>query len=263
MQETGNKNISKIDFISSSFSPECSMSYNISIRELPNGFCLCVYDYCKNECVAIKTIDTWDEDEILTSLKYNKVISIKQSIFTLIPKTLADEDNINTLFIAEKHQKHRFKTNTNIIDNNTLIAFDTKKFIKISNNDIYIHPITALAYTADNINLSNITIAEQDGENINIIVKINNKIILANSFAYTCTEDAAYYILATYQQLNLDVMLHKTYLCGNINHIKNTKTFISEYINEVKITSQNTNIHWDNNFPKELYPIFAIQLQNK
>lgn len=261
MQETGNnqssqKELQDIDLISSSFSIDCSLSYNISIRACSNGYYLCAYNPNTEECVAIKTTKSLDSEALLT-LNYNKVYVSKQSTFSLIPNALCDENLLSSFLLTEKH---RIRINTNDCGNNTTLIFDTKRFPSISQAYDCVHPLTNVIHLANSINSQNICMVEQDGENINIIIKQNNKLILANSFSYHCTEDAAYYILAIYQQLNLDIYSHQTYLSGKSQDISNTKAFISEYINLVNIIATPKNNIWCNNFPTELYPMFASQL---
>ncbi len=264
MQETGNNTqqtqLYSLDLIAQSFNPENSMSYNISIRELSDGFCLCVYSTDTKQCVAIKTIQTNEiKTEPLLSLHFNHTYILHQSIFAVVPNSLsADKESLRNFLIADNAIKNKASIDTNSIDNKTTLCFDNRHFPSISPSQINYHPISTLIIKALNSTHPNTYIAEQDGTNLNIAVIKNKKLQLANTFNYSSTEDAAYYILAVYQQLNLDVCDHTLTLYGNHTHITNTKQFLHDYINTVTIISDQQNT-WDA-FTPELFPQFALQI---
>ena len=96
------------DFITSSFAANLSDTYNISIRQLPDGY----YFYVTNpekKCVAIKHIvanhitPALLANEPLLQLNYRSVSYIGYGAFSIVPKALIINDNFNAFLPIESN----------------------------------------------------------------------------------------------------------------------------------------------------------------
>ncbi len=264
MQVTGN-NISStniqlqlIDFITPTFSPDCSLRYNISIREFPNGYYLYVWDTSCGKCVAIQTVHELSPLSDILQLKYNKIYYTKHTVYATVPNVLIDDTKDCNIFLPlDKNKRKRTTAAINNLNDDISLIFDAKNYHKLPLNVEMLHPMSCLITRASHHTNNNICIAEHDGHYLNIVVKLNNKLQLANSFEYLTWEDAVYFILATYQQLSLDVNTHPLLLCGKPDDINKTNTFICDYINIINIAKP-SNL-WDNTLPSDIYSVFYAQ----
>lgn len=215
--------------------------YNkLSIQISLNGLSFCIADTIVNKIILsetvtfkitatpyllLKELKTLFEKHAILKKQFSEVHVIhKNNLFSLVPKTLFDENELanylkfNTKLLA----------NDNIvydeIDNQDIICV----YVPFTNINNYIfenfgefefrHSSTALLQTLvlqkpSSKSVCYVHVAERELE---LVVLNQKKLVLHNQFQYRTKEDFLYYILFTYEQLGLDVESNKLKLFGKI-----------------------------------------------
>lgn len=258
-----NKMNKPFDFITSSFAANLSDTYSISIRQLPDGYNFYITND-KNEGVAIKHISTEHitpallTNEPLLQLNYRSATYIGHGVFSMIPQNLVINNNYTAFLPIENNLRLRAKTIANPINSDTIIACYTNQWtipnIKCNKH----HEIELLTLIALQASKSDAIWAEITTQNINIVVIKDRKLHLANSYPITCDNDATYYILACYQQLELSQEETPLNILGNIATI-NPLPFLKDYIRHIEIQKPK---NWSPEFPNEYSTLFTLQSLN-
>lgn len=250
--------IENVDFISNFFSEKnCSTQYRLSIRESSNGFSFCVTNITNGKCMAASHTSELQQNPF-SDCDFFEHIYMLDSPFALVPKTLFQSNNSALYLPLEEEQKKKAVIQINEINNQILLVFDESHFPKISIAQ-NIHPITALLKYAFELETSKKICADFETDKLHLTAVDGDDILLANTYEYESENDAAYYILAVYQELKLDVETFHLYLAGNKNNDKIPLDFLKEYIRNVNMVTP-INDCWDKHFPMEDYPAFATQI---
>lgn len=258
-----NKMNKPFDFITSSFAANLSDTYSISIRQLPDGYNFYITND-KNESVAIKHISAEHitpallTNEPLLQLNYRSATYIGHGVFSMIPQNLIIDNNYTAFLPIENNLRLRAKTIANPINSDIIIACYTNQWtipnIKCNKH----HEIELLTLIALQSSESDAMWAEITTQNINIVVIKKRKLHLANTYPITCDNDAAYYILACYQQLELSQEDTPLNILGNITTI-NPLPFLKDYIRHIEIQKPK---NWNPEFPNEYSTLFTLQSFN-
>ena len=255
-----NKMNKPFDFITSSFAANLSDTYDISIRQLPDGYHFYITDN-NGITIAIKYIATehitiqFLKDEPLLQLNYRSVTYIGYGPFAIIPKPLVIDENYTAFLPIENNLRHRAKTIVNALNDDILVASYSNQWIMPNIKCRKHHEIELLASMALNSPTQNSMWAEITSRHINIVVICNHKLYLANSYPITCDNDVTYYILACYQQLNLSQEEVELNIMGDILSI-NPTPFLTDYIRHINsLKPQN----WNADLPNQYAPLFTLQ----
>ena len=255
-----NKMNKPFDFITSSFAANLSDTYSISIRQLPDGYSFYITNN-KNESVAIKNISTEHitpvllANEPLLQLNYRTATYIGYGPFSLIPKSLISDENYATFLPIENNLRRRAKTIVNPLNDDILVASYSNQWTMPNMVCRKHHEIELLASMALNSPTPNSMWAEITSQHINIVVICNHKLHLANTYPITCDNDAAYYILACYQQLNLSQEEVELNIMGDLLTI-NPTPFLTDYIRHINsLKPQN----WNAELPNQYALLFTLQ----
>lgn len=249
-----------LDFIATNFAANLSDTYSISIRQLPGGYNFYITNN-KNEGVAIKYLPTQHAsptllaNEPLLQLKYRSASYIGHGPFALIPQNLVINNNYTIFLPIEKNLQLRTKTIINPINPDTVITCYSNQWITPQFKCSKHHEIELLAFIAQQQAETNLVSAEINNTHINIVIIKNNKIHLANSYNISCENDAAYYILACYQQLNLSQEDTKLNILGNITSL-NPIPILKDYIRQINILKPN---NWNPEFNNDYASLFTLQ----
>ena len=249
------------DFTSSSFAANLSDTYSISIRQQPDGYYFCITNP-QNECVAIKHIiadhitPALLANEPLLQLNYRSATYIGHGAFGIVPKALIINDNYTTFLPIEKNLRQRAKTIVNPINQDTLVVSYTNQWTIPNLTTIHKHhEIELLAQQAQQAPHADSIWADITHNHINIVVRKNHHLHLANTYPIACDNDAAYYILACYQQLELSQEETPLFTTGYTNHI-NPTPFLSDYIRHIDSLKPHT---WSQELPNEYTSLFTLQ----
>ncbi len=252
-----------IDFIATNFAANLSDTYSISIRQLPDGYNFYVTND-KNESVAIKHISAEHittatlTNEPLLQLRYKSATYIGHGVFSIIPQNLIIDNNYTAFLPIENNLRLRAKTIANPINSDTIIACYTNQWTTPNIKYNKHHEIELLSLIALQDSESDTMWAEITTQTINIVVIKDRKLYLANSYTITCDNDAAYYILACYQQLKLSQEKTPLNILGNILTI-NPLPFLKDYIRHIEIQKPK---NWNPEFPNEYATLFTLQSLN-
>jgi hypothetical protein len=256
-----NKINKPFDFIATSFAANLSDTYNISIRQQPDGYYFCIKN-TNNECIAIKYITSEHttpsllSNDTLLKLNYQSITYIGYGPFIIVPKSLITNNNYSTFLPIEKNLQLRAKNIVNPINEDTIIVSYTNQWT-LPNKPTIIkhHEIEVLASMALNSPKQNSIWAEITSQHINIVVIHNHKLHLANTYPITSNNDAAYYILACYQQLNLSQEETELNIMGNTLYI-NPIPFLTDYIRHINTPKP---LNWNAELPNQYTPLFSLQ----
>ena len=256
-----NKMNKPFDFITSSFAANLSDTYNISIRQLPDGY----YFYVTNpekKYVAIKHIVANHitaallANEPLLQLNYRSVSYIGYGAFSIVPKALIINDNFNAFLPIESNLRQRAKTIVNPINQDAIIVCYSNQWTIPNLTTIHKHhEIELLTQLAQQTPNADSVWADIALNHINIVVIKNNHLLLANTYPISCDNDAAYYILACYQQLNLSQENTELNIMGNLLNI-NPTPFLTDYIRHINTPKPH---NWNDELPNQYAPLFTLQ----
>ena len=255
-----NKMNKPFDFITTSFAANLSDTYSISIRQLPDGYLFYITDN-KNQSIAIKRVIADHitaqllKTEPLLQLNYHSMTYIGYGPFALIPKSLVIDENYTNFLPIENNLRKRAKTIVNPLTDDIIITAYTNQWTMPEIKCRKYHEVELLATIALNSHTSHSMWAEITSQHINIVVIKNHKLHLANSYPITCDNDAAYYILACYQQLDLSQEDTPLTIIGDLAHI-NPTPFLKDYIRHIEPLKPHT---WSSELPNEYTPLLALQ----
>ena len=255
-----NKMNKPFDFITTSFAANLSDTYSISIRQLPDGYLFYITDN-KNQSIAIKHVIADHitaqllKTEPLLQLNYHSITYIGYGPFALIPKSLVIDENYTNFLPIENNLRKRAKTILNPLTDDIIITAYTNQWTMPEIKCRKYHEVELLATIALNSHTSHSMWAEITSQHINIVVIKDHKLHLANSFPITCDNDAVYYILACYQQLDLSQEDTPLTIIGNITYI-NPTPFLKDYIRHIEPMKPHT---WSQELPNEYTSLFALQ----
>lgn len=255
-----NKMNKPFDFITTSFAANLSDTYSISIRQLPGGYSFYITNN-DGTCIAIKQIISDHitpqllKEEPLLQINYHSASYISYGPFALIPKTLVIDENYTAFLPLENNLRQRAKTIVNPLTNDILIAAYSNQWTIPNIKCRKYHEVELLASMALNSHSTNSMWAEVTTQHINIVVIHNHKLQLANTYSISNNDDAAYYILACYQQLKLSQEEVELNIIGDLLTI-NPVPFLTDYIRHIN-TPQPQN--WNAELPNQYAPLFTLQ----
>jgi hypothetical protein len=255
-----NKMNKPFDFITSSFAANLSDTYSISIRQLPDGYSFYITN-TTNQIIAIKQIiadhitSQLLKEEPLLQLNYCSVAYIGYGPFAILPKSLVIDENYTNFLPIENNLRLRAKTITNPLSDDIIITAYSNQWTIPNIKCRKHHEIELLASMALNSPTQNSMWAEITSQHINIVVIINHKLHLANTYQITSDNDAAYYILACYQQLNLSQEETELNIMGNTTCI-NPIPFLTDYIRHINTPKP---LNWNDELPNQYAPLFTLQ----
>lgn len=211
----------------------------LSIQVSLSGLSFCVFDtitnkvllhnsvgFKKNEVIDSQLWNTFVDNTIL-SKTYDEIIVLHDNnINTFVPKPLFDLDNIASYL---QYNVKVFETDFFAVDeintyeiNNIYVPFvninnflldQFETFNYKNTNSILIQKILD---KSKNIEEKQVFVHIQE-KHFEIIVVKNQELLLFNSFEYATPEDFIYYILFTFEQLQLNPELISIYLFGTIS----------------------------------------------
>ncbi|MEE9362168.1 MAG: DUF3822 family protein [Cellulophaga sp.] len=234
--------------------------HKLSIQISLNGLSFCILDTIGNKIEKADSITFTKEltpyevqkrlKEIftkhrVTNYSYSEVVVVhRNNLFTLVPKAIFDE----------KELVNYLKFNTKILAND-LISFDEIEsydivnvyvpFVNINNyiyelfgEFTYMHNgtvmIQSLLSTQSN-GKETVCYAHISGQQLDITVISEKKLLFYNSFNYNTKEDFIYYLLFTFEQLKLDSDTTKLRLFGTINENDEIYNLCYSYVNNISI----------------------------
>ena len=173
------------------------------------------------------------------------VVVHSNGLFSFVPKSLFDEKELanylklNAKILANDHIAY------DTLDNHDMINVYVP-FVNINNYIFglfgefeYKHSATvlveALLNTSGTQKKEPVCYVHVDGQQMDITVITQKKLLLHNSFTYTTKEDFMYYLLFTMEQLQLDTESTRLKLFGNIEEDDHIYKLCYNYIKDISI----------------------------
>lgn len=256
--------IGTIDYISSSFFPESSKEYRLSIREHSGGFSFCVLDLKADQVIGIKYIRGHNNvaqlsDEPFLNLDYKEVLYYSDGPFALVDGALESPELLKALLPIEPFRRHRIELKTCALTSDLNLIFDTHLFSNLVDIQQDRHPMQPLInLVLQETQLS--CLVELLDESIYVCVGSAQGLQLANVFSCATHEDTAYYLMLIYQKLGLDVTTVPLIFLGQLDAEFDPRPYLKPYIRVFKSLAMSPK--WNLEFSSDLYPLFASLLLN-
>ena len=241
-----------------------SKQYTLSIRLSTDGFSFSIYNPIHDDSLSIieKGIDpslsltanlkaVFHESDFLNH-PYKRVnIMIADKRFTIVPLELFEEEQAELLFYHNHQKRENEAVRRNILQkNNVVIVFGIDKsaytFLKEQYPEahFYSQSTPLIDYFSVKSRLGNskkmYTSIRQEGIDIYCFEK--GRLLLANSFECTQTEDRIYYLLYVWKQLEFDQKRDELHLTGTLPDKEVLMNELKKFILQVFIMNPATNI---------------------
>jgi len=257
---------------------------SLSIQINLSGLSFCVLNQSSNTIETIghnlfakpKTIEELLDavkhefnNNTLLNQNFDSVVVVHQNNWqTIVPKAVFNED----------HLTDYLKFNTKILANDFL-AYDTVDALDINvvyvpfqniNNYLidkfghftYKHSCTVLldvlSKTEKNKQEKTVYL-NIESDNFNLVVFDSGKLILNNCFEYTTSQDFIYYVLFSFEQLQLNPEQVKTFFTGKVTEQDELFKQAYTYIRHVDIFKPNYNFEFENKPLQEHYHFNLIK----
>ncbi len=231
----------------------------LSIQISLNGLSFCIVDTVVNKVVLsdtvlfkiestpyllLKELKTLFEKHNILTKKFSEVLLVhKNNLFSLVPKALFDKNEL----------ANYLKFNTKLLANDDIVYDEIENqdivsvYVPFTNINNYIfdnfgefefkHSSSALLQTLllqkpSSKSICYVYVAERELE---LVVLAQKKVLLYNQFQYRTKEDFLYYILFTFEQLQLDPKNVKLKLFGKIEEGDELFETCYTYIKKVSV----------------------------
>ncbi len=241
-----------------------SKQYTLSIRLSTDGFSFSIYNPIHDDSLSIieKEIDpslsltanlktVFHESEFLNH-PYKRVnIMIADKRFTIVPLELFEEEQAELLFYHNHQKRENEAVHHNILQkNNVVIVFGIDKsaytFLKEQYPEAHFYsqstPLIDYFSVKSRLGNSKKMYASIRREGIDIYCFEKGRLLLANSFECTQTEDRIYYLLYVWKQLEFDQKRDELHLTGALPDKEVLMNELKKFILQVFIMNPATNI---------------------
>ena len=241
-----------------------SKQYTLSIRLSTDGFSFSIYNPIHDDSLSIieKEIDpslsltanlktVFHESEFLNH-PYKRVnIMIADKRFTIVPLELFEEEQAELLFYHNHQKRENEAVHHNILQkNNVVIVFGIDKsaytFLKEQYPEAHFYsqstPLIDYFSVKSRLGNSKKMYASIRRESIDIYCFEKGRLLLANSFECTLTEDRIYYLLYVWKQLEFDQKRDELHLTGTLPDKEVLMNELKKFILQVFIMNPATNI---------------------
>ena len=243
----------------------------LSIQISLNGLSFCVVDTLDNTVIESKSVrfkialnPIQLQKELKQLLETNKIhtatfsevlVIHRNNLYCLVPKSLFKEENI----------RDYLKYNAKILTGDLIVFDEIDNFDMVNvyvplvniNNYVYElfgeftykHSATIIVPSLlNNKSKDTVCYVHTDGNQMDITLTNNKKLLLFNSFDYSSTDDFMYYLLFTLEQLELDNEIVKLRLFGEVEEESELYKECHKHIKNVSIyVPDNNNFHFTDN----------------
>ena len=269
--ETGQKTIQiKNKSLTTTYIKELSIQVNLS------GLSFCILNRTENtieyldsilfdaKYTPFKVLETLKEHLSTNTMFSDDFSSVNivhhNELSTLVPKPLFNEENsADYLKFNSKILKTDFLSHDDIIINDSVNVY--VPYVNVNNyiyetfgEFIYKHASTILIDTLlqENENSNGkIVYVNVNKNSFEIVVIENGSLLLYNNFDYGTKEDFIYFVLFTFEQLNLDPETVPLELIGNISDGDENFNILYKYVRHVSIKDSNINYQLAEGIEKE------------
>nr|WP_299339240.1 DUF3822 family protein [Allomuricauda sp.] len=232
----------------------------LSIQIGLNGLSFCALDSISNDILAYEKIrfkslstpylllkevkEALNKNNIKNTSFGEIVVIHKNPLFSLVPKTLFDENELpnylkfNTKIMANDHIVFDELKNHDII--NVYVPFTNVNnyFFDLFGEFEFKHSGTVLISTLLSQNKASsdtVCYGYVDEKEMEIVVVSEKKLLFYNYFEYSTPEDFLYYLLFVLEQLNLDTTKVQLKLFGNIEEGDSRYELAYRYVKNISV----------------------------
>lgn len=189
-----------------------------------------------------------------TKKKYNQIlINYFTPHFTLCPNSMYSQDNMRDILefnVGEIQQKIVLADDVNT-DIKLIYAIDEQ--LKSTLNQLFPshhlqHSVTGLVklmLTADDFQKEQLLISVHENY-IEVVLKKNHQLILANQYEYSTANDVLYYVLNIIEQYQLNPLTVNISLVGNMASNSDLVVLLKKYIKFIRFAIGNKKTDWSN-----------------
>ncbi|EAR01884.1 DUF3822 family protein [Maribacter sp. HTCC2170] len=232
----------------------------LSIQVSLNGLSFCVLDTIGNIILKSdrltfpknlnpfeiqKNLEQLLETHDLKSKEFSEVVIVHSNgLFSFVPKSLFDESELanylkfNTKILANDHIAYDELDNYDMVNVYVPFVNINNYIFDLFGEFEYKHNGTVLVQALLNNSGTSkepICYAHVDGQQMDITIIAQKKLLLYNSFTFTSKEDFIYYLLFTLEQLKLDTENTKLKLFGSIEEGDDVYDLCYQYVKDISI----------------------------
>jgi len=232
----------------------------LSIQVRLNGLSFCVLDTIGNSILKSdrlvfeknlsplelqKNLEQLFKTHNLGSSQFSEVVVVhSNSLFSFVPKSLFDVNELanylkfNTKILANDHIAYDELDNYDIVNVYVPFVNINNYIFDLFGEFEYKHNGTVLVQALLNNSGANkepICYVHIDGQQMDITILAQKKLLFYNSFTITSKEDFIYYLLFTLEQLKLDTERTKLQLFGSIEEGDDIYKLCYKYIKDISL----------------------------
>ena len=239
-------------------------NYIVTIQHSLDGLSFVVFDTAENKFIALKHYHTTERNISLEtlllelqekeSLKFddfkNVNILIDNNINTFVPKDYFQED-IKDDYLSLLNMKHSNVLTDDIVEHNIVNVYSTNDDFNFLNNNIKIYHsssilIKKLLKEFKDRNQETRAFVNVKNNSYELIIISNDKLIFHNYFNFNTKEDFLYFILFTFDQLNIDNESIPLYFIGFIEEKSPIVELCSRYIRNIRFFNRDNDFNYIN-----------------
>lgn len=239
-------------------------NYIVTIQHSLDGLSFVVFDTAENKFIALKHYHTTERNISLEtlllelqekeSLKFddfkNVNILIDNNINTFVPKDYFQED-IKDDYLSLLNMKHSNVLTDDIVEHNIVNVYSTDDDFNFLNNNIKIYHsssilIKKLLKEFKDRNQETRAFVNVKNNSYELIIISNDKLIFHNYFNFNTKEDFLYFILFTFDQLNIDNESIPLYFIGFIEEKSPIVELCSRYIRNIRFFNRDNDFNYIN-----------------
>ena len=233
-----------IELIDESFDLKKSGSYHLSILSGEKSMSFTILDPNSGKYLMLSSQSGLEK--LGTSTFKSVTCAVAHPKFTLVPSSLFDDENRNSLLGFNHPIESGEKTHSdNLINLGAKNLFTIDRELEASMrkqfpNIHFLHNATAFieGLLIQNKNKSGKKVfANFHSSYFEIAILEGTELLFSNAFRYNTAEDIAYYILFVYEQLHLNPEEVDLILCGEIEKTAKEHALLFNYIRNVKFAS--------------------------
>ena len=232
----------------------------LSIQVSLNGLSFCVLDTIGNSILKSdrlvfeknlspfelqKNLEQLVKIHDLSSSQFSEVVVVhSNNLFSLVPKSLFDVNELanylkfNTKILANDHIAYDELDNYDIVTVYVPFVNINNYIFDLFGEFEYKHNGTVLVQALLNNSGANkepICYVHSEGQQMDITIIAQKKLLFYNSFTITSKEDFIYYLLFTLEQLKLDTESTKLQLFGSIEEGDDIYNLCYKYIKDISL----------------------------
>lgn len=254
------------ELVTKSYSLNKSKQYRLSIREHSDGFSFSLVDKEALCCVALCRVDSKQSADLLGHSLLNSDFSdvtvvLDNSVCSFVPESLFNREHaVDFLALNAQQQKRALISDMNDREYGVVGICNYRGGLELPErftNVVYCHPLSIMLDRAKG-QMRKMFFVDIQKNMAHLLVVDYKRLILANTVEIHTVNDAVYYLLLTFQSLDLDVEKVPLVVSGNID--EELLQVLRQYIRVVQVASPRSDTMWSEELDGRVYPQFSLLL---